>query len=50
MADISYFPAEMLVWVDETGCDRRDILRKSGYAFRGATLTLRGPPSKKCLV
>ena len=23
------------VWVDETGCDRRDILRKSGYAFRG---------------
>ena len=25
----------MLVWVDETGCDKRDILRRYGYLFRG---------------
>ena len=25
----------MLVWVDETGCDKRDTLRKYGYSFRG---------------
>ena len=30
IADISYFPKEMLVWVDETGCDKRDTLRKFG--------------------
>lgn len=31
----AYFPKEMLVWVDETGCDKRDLLRRYGYAFRG---------------
>lgn len=35
MDNISYFPKEMLVWIDETGCDKRDMLRKFGYAFRG---------------
>ena len=25
----------MLVWVDETGCVKRDLLRKYGYSFRG---------------
>ena len=35
IAEISYFPKEMLVWVDETGCDKIDMLRKFGYAFRG---------------
>ena len=35
VADIAHFPREMLVWVDETGCDKRDMLRKYGYAFRG---------------
>lgn len=34
-ANISSFPKEMLVWVDETGCDKREMLRKSGYSFRG---------------
>jgi len=35
IADISYFSKEMkvLVWVDETGCDKQDMLRKFGYAF-----------------
>jgi len=33
IADISYFSKEMkvLVWVDETGCDKQDTLRK--FAF-----------------
>ena len=34
-SNIAHFPKEMLVWVDETGCDKRDLLRKYGYAFRG---------------
>ncbi len=25
----------MLAFLDETGCDRRDLLRKYGYSFRG---------------
>ena len=25
----------MVVWVDKTGCERRDLLRKYGYSFRG---------------
>ena len=28
----------MLVWVDETGCDRRSHIRRCGYAFRGQAL------------
>ena len=35
IANISCYPKEMLVWVDETGCDKRDLLRKYGYSFRG---------------
>ena len=35
IATISVFSKEMLVWVDETGCDKRDTLRKYGYSFRG---------------
>ena len=29
------FDADKFVWVDETGCDRRDQVRKLGYALRG---------------
>ena len=35
IATISAFSKEMLVWVDETGCDKRDLLRKYGYSFCG---------------
>ena len=35
MARMACFPREMFVFVDETGCDRRDYLRKTGYALRG---------------
>ena len=39
IANISCFPKEMLVWIDETGCDKRDLLRKYGYSFRGERST-----------
>ena len=35
MAEVQYFPKEMFVWVDETGSDRRDSMRKYGYSLRG---------------
>ena len=28
---------DLFVWVDETGCDRRNYVRKYGYAIRGQT-------------
>ena len=34
MAEMSFFNVDQLVWLDETGCDRRDI-RKMGYALNG---------------
>ncbi len=33
--EISLFSPEMLVFIDETGSDRRDCLRKFGYSMRG---------------
>ena len=35
IATISVSAKEMLVWVDETRCDKRDLLRKYGYSFCG---------------
>ena len=35
MADILQYPRVFLVWVDETGTDRRDQLRRFGYVLRG---------------
>ena len=37
--DISVYPPKMLVFLDETGSDRRDAMHKFGY-------TLRGKPAK----
>ena len=34
-ADVSTFSSEMFLFVDETGCDRRNALRKFGYSVRG---------------
>ena len=34
-ADVSLYKAEMLVFLDETGTDRRDVLRRKGYSLRG---------------
>ena len=35
MAEISVYDPSMLVWIDETGCDRRHSMRKWGYSLRG---------------
>ena len=37
MAEISAFRPEMLLWIDETGCDRRNSLRRYRYSVRGTT-------------
>ena len=35
MANVFTFSKEMFVWVDETGSNMKDMLRKYGYALRG---------------
>ena len=35
MAQCLLFSKEMFVWVDETGSDKRDQIRKCGYALKG---------------
>ena len=37
MAQCSVFSRNQFVWVDETGSDKRDHVRKYGYAIRGTT-------------
>lgn len=39
MAQCFLFKREMFVWVDETGSDARNRIRKFGYALRGVTPT-----------
>ena len=40
ISDVSVYSPEMLVFIDETGTDRRNGLRKYGYSLRGKPLTL----------
>ena len=35
MAEISVYDPSMLIWLDESGCDRRNARRKYGYSIRG---------------
>ena len=35
LAEIAAFEPRMLVWLDETGCNRRNGLRKYGYGLQG---------------
>ena len=37
MAEIEAFDPDMLVFLDETGCDRRNQIRQFGYGLRGIT-------------
>ena len=37
MAEVSAYDPAMLIWIDETGCDRRNTLRKHAYSVRGLT-------------
>lgn len=43
-AEMEMFDLPMLLWIDETGCDLRNALRKYGYGIRGL------PPQDHCLV
>jgi len=44
MADISLYEPSMLVFIDETGCDRHNTIHKYGYNFRAM------PVHDKCLL
>ena len=33
-SDVSIYKRDMLIFIDETGSDRRDMLRKKGYSLR----------------
>ena len=35
MAEMHFTVEHMIVWLDETGCDKRDHARKFGYAMKG---------------
>ena len=35
MADMQFFHTDQIVWLDETGSDRRDQIRKYEYSLRG---------------
>jgi len=47
MAEMSAFDPAMMVWIDETGCDRRNALYHFGYGIRGL-----GPlaSAKRCMI
>ena len=36
-AEMSFFSVDQLVWVDETGCNKKSAIRKAGYALKGIT-------------
>ena len=38
MLEISVYDPAMLIWLDESGCDRRNTVRKYGYSIRGIPL------------
>ena len=42
-AEMAAIDPSMILWIDETGCDRRNSLRKYGYSIRGH------PPQDYCL-
>ena len=35
MAEVSAYDPSMLLWIDESGCDRRNCICKRGYSVRG---------------
>ena len=35
MAEMTMYDPEMFLWIDETGCDRRKLIRDYGYGIRG---------------
>ena len=41
IAEILQFDPDMLIWLDETGSDRRNSIRAYDYVFRGLTPAVR---------
>ena len=39
ISDVSLYPAQTLVFIDEMDCDKRDTLRKHGYSLRGKPMS-----------
>ena len=37
MAEISMYNPDMIIWLDETGCDQRHSTRKWSYGMHGMT-------------
>ena len=37
MAEVACYDLSMLIWIDETGCDKRRCMRKRAYSMRGRT-------------
>lgn len=37
MAEVSVYDVSMLIWIDESGCDKRNSVRKRAYGIRGIT-------------
>jgi hypothetical protein len=37
MAEVSVYDPAMLVWIDGSGCDKRNCARKRAYSIRGMT-------------
>ena len=35
VSDVSMYNSDMIIFLDESGCDRRDYMRKYGYSLRG---------------
>ena len=44
MAEVSMYDPSMLVWINESGCNRHNCRRKCGYSVRGRT------PQDHCLI
>ena len=38
IAEVSVYDASMLLWIDESGCNKRNSVRKEAYGIRGITL------------
>ncbi len=38
MADVHMYDTSQFVWIDETGCNNKDHIRKFGYALKGECL------------
>ena len=37
MPEVSMYDPSMLLWIDESGCDKRNCKRRRGYSVRGMT-------------